>query len=281
MPGNDLLGRLVGSVMSERQAKVYLALLERGRATSSELQRDSGISQTKIYETVRFLVSRGFCREQKIGSRRVYEAVDPGAALKTEEGKLKDRIKDISSLAGDLTHLYRAVGRSATPIEYIEILNGMESIHRHYCDLVRGSSGELLGFGRPPYACNTTTKVKEQLRAYKRFLHGKGRSRWVFEVDIPENKPAVAAVQQMYDLGIDICVSASLPLKMMVFDGSTVLFAQEGSLMKPGELTMASIRNSAIANAFSALFEYFWQTSVPYEEWLKRTSAKGRSKGKS
>jgi len=281
MPENDLLGRLVGSVMSERQAKVYLALLERGRATSSELQRDSGISQTKIYETVRFLVSRGFCREQKIGRRRIYEAVDPGAALKTEEGQLKDRIKEISSLAGELTHLYRAVGRSATPIEYIEILNGTESIHRHYCDLVRGSSGELLGFGRPPYACNTTTKVKEQLRAYKRFLNGKGRSRWVFEVDIPENKPAVAAVQQMYDLGIDISVSASLPLKMMVFDGSTVLFAQEGSLMKPGELTMASIRNSAIANAFGALFEYFWQTSVPYEEWLKRTSEKGHAKGKS
>ena len=264
--------------MSERQAKVYLALVQRGRATSAELQRDSGISQTKIYETVRFLVSRGFCREQKIGSRRVYEAVDPRAALKTEEGQLKDRIKEISSLAGDLSHLYQAVDRAATPIEYIEILNGTESIHRHYCDLVRGSSGELLGFGRPPYACNTNSKVNEQLRAYKRFINGKGTSRWVFEVDIPENRAAVAAVQQMHDLGIEICISASLPLKMMVFDGSTVLFAHEGSLMKPGELTMASIRNGAIGNAFTALFEYFWQTSTPYEEWLKRTSEQSVSK---
>jgi len=270
---NDLLARLVGSVMSERQAKVYLALLQRGRATSAELQRDSGISQTKIYETVRFLVARGFCREQKIGNRRVYEAVDPEAALKSEESQLEERIKEIGSLASDLSGLHAAADKAATPIEFIEILNGTESIHRHYCDLVRGSSGELLGFGRPPYACNTNTKVREQLRAYKRFIKGKGRSRWVFEVDIPENKAAVAAVQEMYDLGIDICISASLPLKMMVFDHSTVLFAQEGSLMKPGELTMASIRNGAIANAFTALFEYFWQTSVPYEEWLKRESA--------
>jgi predicted transcriptional regulator len=276
MQENNLLARLVDSVMSERQAKVYLALLQRGRATSAELQRDSGISQTKIYETVRFLVSRGFCREQKIGNRRVYEAVDPGAALKTEEGQLKDRIKEISQLGGDLTSLYAAADESATPIEYIEILNGTESIHRHYCNLVRGSSGELLGFGRPPYACNTNTKVKEQLRAYKRFINGTGSSRWVFEVDIPENKAAVSAVQQMHDLGIEICISASLPLKMMVFDSSTVLFAQEGSLMKPGELTMASIRNGAIANAFTALFEYFWQTSVPYEEWLKRAPASGQ-----
>jgi len=277
MPENDLLGRLVNSVMSERQAKVYLALLERGRATSAELQRDSGISQTKIYETVRFLVSRGFCREQKIGKRRVYQAVDPGAAMKSEELQLKERMKEIHSLAGDLTHIYAAEDKAATPIEYIEILNGTESIHRHYCDLVRGSHGELLGFGRPPYACNTSTKVKEQLRAYKRFIAGKGRSRWVFELDIPENKMAVAAVQPMEELGIEIRVSASLPLKMMVFDGSTVLFAQEGSLMKPGELTMASIRNGAIANAFSALFEYFWQTSIPFEEWLNRTPALARA----
>lgn len=280
MPENNLLGRLVSSVMSERQAKVYLALLQRGRATSAELQRDSGISQTKIYETVRFLVSRGFCREQKIANRRVYEAVDPGAALKTEESQLKVRIREINSLAGDLARLHAAADKAATPIEYIEILNGSESIHRHYCDLVRGSSGELLGFGRPPYACNTNTKVKEQLRAYKRFINGKGTSRWVFEIDIPENKAAVAAVQQMFDLGIEISVSASLPLKMMVFDSSTVLFAQEGSLMKPGELTMASIRNGAIANAFGALFEYFWQTSIPYEEWLNREAAKERPTGK-
>jgi sugar-specific transcriptional regulator TrmB len=269
---NDLLGRLVTGVMSERQAKVYLALLQRGRATSAELQRDSGISQTKIYETVRFLVSRGFCREQKIGNRRVYEAVDPVTALKSEESQLEERIREISSLASDLSGIYAAADKAATPIEYIEILNGTESIHRHYCDLVRGSTGELLGFGRPPYACNTNSKVKEQLRAYKRFIKGKGSSRWVFELDIPENKMAVAAVEPMQDLGIDIRVSTSLPLKMMVFDASTVLFAQEGSLMKPGELTMASIRNSAIANAFTALFEYFWQTSVPFEEWLNRKS---------
>jgi len=56
----ELFQRLCDHVMSERQAKVYLALLRNGRATSAELQKASGVPQTKIYEITRQLVSQGF-----------------------------------------------------------------------------------------------------------------------------------------------------------------------------------------------------------------------------
>jgi Cd2+/Zn2+-exporting ATPase len=79
MPMNEseLLEQLVQLVMSERQAKVYLSMLRNGSCTAAELQRKAGIPQSKIYDTLEFLVSQGYCVKRQAGKKRTYETIDP------------------------------------------------------------------------------------------------------------------------------------------------------------------------------------------------------------
>ncbi len=62
LSSTHFLGRLVDLGLSERQAKVYLALLSQKNTMIADLQRSSGVPQTKVYEIVRQLVEMGLIR---------------------------------------------------------------------------------------------------------------------------------------------------------------------------------------------------------------------------
>ena len=63
--------------MSEREARVYLALLSKRTGAAADLQKISGVPQSKIYEIIGSLVRRGFCTERKAGRKRTFEVIDP------------------------------------------------------------------------------------------------------------------------------------------------------------------------------------------------------------
>ena len=62
-------------------------------------------------------------------------------------------------------------------------------------------------------------------------------------------------------------------MKMMIFDRKTVLAAQDDLLNRPGELTMSIIKQATIANAFCAMFEYFWSQSIDPRKFLEKQAS--------
>lgn len=263
----DLLNRLVGQVMSERQAKVYLALLQKGSATAAELQRSAGVPHSKIYEIVDSLVNQGYCRKRQVGNRRTFEPIDPKTAMISNIRQLKSRIEDLKTLTEHLLEIYNSTGRAAEPFEYIETLRGNEVIHQQYCQLVHNAKEEILGFGREPYAWDTSEKLKVQERELEGVLERGGISRWVFELRLPDHIPVLKYMNRLQKKGVRYRVADSLPLKMMIFDRQLLLLADERPGSIRGELTMSIIKNSTIVNAFIAHFEYIWDLAADYDQW--------------
>jgi sugar-specific transcriptional regulator TrmB len=249
---------LLGLGFSEREARVYLALLNRRHATSADLQKLSGVPQAKVYETIERLVRQGYCRERKAGRKRTFEIIDPKVTLAPGFQRLETRLQEMGQMQQEFEALFAVGGEIQEPFEYIEMLHGKESIHFHYCELVRRASHQILGFGRTPYTCETPDKVAEQTRENEAFLRRGGRSRWIYEMDEDNREWLLEGFAHLMRLGIRIRVSERLPLKMMIFDTREVLVAQQDPGAPPGSLTMAVIKQSAIANAYSALFDFFW-----------------------
>jgi sugar-specific transcriptional regulator TrmB len=256
--------------MSERQAKVYLALLLNGRATSSELQKTSGVPQSKIYEIVRQLVSLGYCTERKDGHKRTFEALDPQTALLSEFQRLETARNEISLLRDDLSKQYVLGQQDNDPIEYIEMLNGAENIHYHYCHLVSNTKSEILGFGREPYAWKTHGALLEQERHLQSVLDRGGTSRWIFQLRLPDHKLVFEYMERMQANGVAYRISDSIPIKMMVFDKQVLLLADEGPAALRGELSMSIIKHSTIVNAFLAYFEYIWDMAIDFDKWKEK-----------
>ncbi len=265
-----LLERLINHIMSERQAKVYLALLQMGSATSAELQKASGIPQTKIYEIVRQLVGKGYCRERKAGHKRTFEAIDPAVALMSNVHQLEGELETINQLKADLSKYYSQVVKQAEPLEYIDVLKGNDTIHQHYCGLVKSANEEILGFGRGPYSWKVTDKLKEQERYLADMVQRGGVSRWVFELKLPDESVILDYIENLKGRGVTYRVSNSLPVKMMIFDRHTLLIADEDPYAPRGDLTMSIIKQPTIVKAFTALFEYFWNNSIDFDAWRKK-----------
>jgi sugar-specific transcriptional regulator TrmB len=272
MTGNNLklLQSLVDIGLSEREAKVYLALLGKRRASASELQRISGIPRSKVYEVINGLAQRGYCIERKSGRNRTFEVINPSVTLDPAFNKLEERLKDSLNLRGKLINLYKSAEKIPEPVNYIEVLHGNDSIHHRYCQLVRNTHTELLGFGRKPYACDTSEKSAEQDRETEEIVKRGGAVRWIFELDLPEDEWILNDLRELNRNGQQIRIADKLPLKMMIFDMNLLLVAEEEPFVQSGKLNMSLIKQSTIVNAFYALFEFFWVHSLELATWEKK-----------
>jgi HTH-type transcriptional regulator, sugar sensing transcriptional regulator len=264
---STLLETLADLGMSEREAKVYLALLSKRCAPAASLQKLSGVPQSKIYEIIGSLVQQGFFLERKVGTKRTFEIIDPQITLAASFQKLQLRLKNSFKHRKELEKIY-GLGEAATePLEYIEVLRGNENIHHRYCALVNSTSEELLGFGRGPYACDTNDKSAAQNQEERGILHRGGIVRWVYELQLPQDTWLLEDMINLTDGGAGVRIARRLPIKMMIFDRNTLLVADEEPFAEPGELTMSIIKQKTIVNAFCALFEYFWAMATELDEW--------------
>jgi sugar-specific transcriptional regulator TrmB len=262
-----LLQSLIDIGLSEREAKTYLALLSKGSATASELQKISGIPRSKIYEVIDGLLRNGYCTEKRSGRNRTYEIIDPDVTLKDSYVKLHQRLEESYKFRDQLFDIYEESENGKEPLEYFESIHGNDSIHHRYCQLVHNTQSELLGFGRRPYACDTSEKSKEQDKESIGVIERGGIVRWVFEIELPEDEWVLKDLKNLKKEGQEIRIARKLPLKMMIFDREKILMAEEEPLFSGGELAMSVMKQRTIVNAFYALFEFFWMNSVDIDLW--------------
>ena len=277
---NPLLQDLIDIGFSEREAKVYLVLLQRKNATLTDLSKSSGVRQNRLGEVANNLVRQGFCKEKRLGRRRIYEITPPQTSLQTSLRGIESRLIRGRSLADKLEQLYSNRDDAHEPLEYVETLFGNDNIHLHFCRLVQQARREILAFVRPPFACYTPDKVEEQLHESFSFIKRGGMCRWVYELSALDSEVRIDTVQKVHERGIQVRIMENLPLKMFVFDRQEVLFAKEELITMSGELLMSSIKNQTIAEAFGSLFDFFWQQGMDFEVWKSKLQFKTKPRSR-
>ena len=91
---------LLEAGLTEREVKVYLALLELGSTTTGALTKKSSIPNCKIYETLEKLIKKGLASYVIISNIKHFQASDPDMLLNflDEKRKLvKDMIPELKS----------------------------------------------------------------------------------------------------------------------------------------------------------------------------------------
>lgn len=272
---SGLLKRLIDFGLFEREAKIYLALLHKRIASSTDLQRATGIPQTKIYEIMRKLAARGFCRIYKTGHKRRFEAIAPDEAFTVPLRLLEKKMKKAEDLLDALAKIHHSAEECTVPLEYIEILHGKESIHQYYCRLLRNAVQETLGFGRPPYSCDTDVKISEQMKENEAFLARGGTARWVYEWDSLQQDWLMKVFSTQLSKGVQIRITEKLPLKMVIFDSRTVLVTPEDPMLQSESDTIAAIQQKTVAIAYKALFDFFWNQASDVGLWLEPSRQSG------
>ena len=124
--------------LSSYEIKVYKALLIKGPQNSTDIVKNSGIPQPRVYDVVNNLARKGLIESSQIGKRRIFRAVPVKNAL-------SDRIAEMSALLDELDKVVREEAKNSrinTP--YIWLIQNTEKIIERMKELITGAKYEVI-----------------------------------------------------------------------------------------------------------------------------------------
>lgn len=261
---DDQVKRLVDSGLSEREAKLYLALIEHPGVTGSELQHLAGIPRTKVYETLHRMVERKLCLARQSGDVKRYSPVEPWLVMELRKQHMNAQIIEIERLSAELTEIYEKRDKEPVSLEYVEVLNTREQIGQRLNYLVENCHNELLVFSRLPGSIQTTKEADEAtLRSLRRIKE----VRAIYEYGNGMSQERRDRIQKWHDAGEKSRFVRHLPTKIIIFDGVRALTPVQDS-EDPSAAVSMLLTNRQLAQAFRMLFEHTWKEAIPFEEFM-------------
>lgn len=261
--------------LTERESKVYLALVDRGPSQPLEIQSVTSIQRSKIYETLHSLLQLGFIMERPVHKKKLYEAIRPDEVIQhllLQRSREIDQCQRIGQqLEQRLTSVFNASYRERSAQDYFTFMQNPAQISRVWDEMRVNAESEVLTFVKAPYIYpsgghDVEENIKPELDALHRGVH----YRAIYQADELLNDlervrqevlPCIAA-------GEEARIHPDLAIKLTVFDRriSNFGFIDEAS---PQRITSILIDNRRIAMAFAACFENYWQASSDLPETLR------------
>ncbi len=246
--------------LEETEVKVYLALLELGPSTVSEITKKAGITRTLGYVILNKLAVFGLVDEVSgKGAKKIFSAQHPRSLVqyaKNRKNQMERNLTEIEKQLPDLVSLYKFAEKPI--IRYAEGLSGMKNIYNEtleakteilsILDIEGWDMVELRSWGKEYNKERSRRKIKERIlmldtkqgREWMKYYKGSFKYtdyRWIK----PEQLPGIL------DFGGEINIYED---KVMI-----------ALLKKPNQMGIL-IGSSALANILKAMFELAWLAGV-------------------
>ena len=266
--------------LTERESKVYITLLSGRMFTATELQQAVNIPRTKIYEVLNKMVNRGICVEKKLGSNKIYEAVEPKLAMERVYARYQNDLNRKKELIVQISEVFTPIFENSksivNPLEFIDVMKDKVQIHKRYINSVRNTKREMLTFNKGPYACDNSQRLGEQEDEETRLLKRGGTTKDIYELkEFEELDWLLESVKKSLRFGQKARVVEKLPIKMLIFDDEKVMFPLEQPIDVSNELTMIYIEHKQLAEACRILFNCMWNQGKDFSEVEKYLTGNG------
>jgi HTH-type transcriptional regulator, sugar sensing transcriptional regulator len=257
-----LADRLVRLGLTGYEARAYVALTRRDRATGAELARLARLPRQRIYDVLDGLVARGFATV-RAGRPARYTAVAPKEAL---EGLLAERREELADLERDaasaverLTPTFAEGRKTSDPLDFIEVLRDPRAIGARFAELQSEVENEILVFTKPPFAIPPAENIQglELLRSRS--------ARSVYDRTIFDFPEHLEAVEQFVAAGEQARVADdALPLKLAIMDERVAMFELVDPVAGGDDLTIMVVEHPALAAVLKIAFEAVWANAVEF-----------------
>ena len=258
----SLVDQLTRLGLTSYEARAYVALTSRGRATAAEIARLAGLPRQRIYDVVETLVGRGFAIARP-GRPLLYSAVAPSEAVARLLEERRSHLSQLEREAQDaierLTPRFSAGRGETDPLDYIEVLREPGAIAARFAELQSGVEREILVFTKPPYATPPAENV-EGLRLLESHV-----ARSVYERSIFDQPEHVEAVRRFIASGEQARVVDRLPIKLAVIDDRIAVFQMQDPVAGEEGLTIMVVEHPSLAELLKVAFEAVWKNATEFE----------------
>jgi sugar-specific transcriptional regulator TrmB len=241
------------------EARSYLVLVGHPRFKALELAARAHVPRQKVYEVLDSLVEKGFAQVVQ-EKTKLFSAVEPSLAIpgylqrrsRQLQQELTEQTRLAAGLVEDLNSAYSEGQEGRGTLDYLKIVSDQTQTAAQYRRMLAEANEEYLEFSRPPYAVDPfDEELVRQARARGvrcRLLREAGSIE-------PEHRSRLEAYIQD---GVEVRISASVPLKMALFDGRQGLIALLDPVITKPTWTSLVFDHPGLGEALRGLFESRW-----------------------
>lgn len=231
--------------LSKNESKIYLFLLKHGESTSGPIIKETGIVNSRVYESLNSLLKKGLVSYTVQRSGKYFRAAEPARLVDEAE----ERMKKIESLLPQLEDM-RGEEKRETKTAVYEGFDGFKTAFKKIIDdCPRNGTINIMGFSEQEFASESlrvfisnmnlkSEKKKQKLRILmdKAAKESLGKDR---------EKEKYSEIRYMPEGYLS-------PAAMDIFEDYVYIFLWEE---KP---FVFMIRNKRIAESFKKYFEFLW-----------------------
>lgn len=129
--------------LTEYEARTYLALVGRDKATVKEIRELAKIPYSREYDVLEALERRGYVVVQP-GRPRLYMAVHPGEILSRELETLSGAASELIEV---LSPIYESSSGGGSMQDFIWMIKGRKNVYERLLEMLKGSEEEVLFMG--------------------------------------------------------------------------------------------------------------------------------------
>ncbi|MFH1456962.1 MAG: helix-turn-helix domain-containing protein [Patescibacteria group bacterium] len=258
---NLLLEKIESLGLQHNEALVYLALLELGRGTVSQISKVAHLNRTTGYDILERLSLYGIANRLVSGKKKIYITEPPSRLktyLQTKKNIAERNLEKVDDFLPDLQSLYKTDLKPS--IKFFEGFEGIDNIYKHtlgakstiysILDLDQYLP-DLDEFGKEHIAARTRLKIKEKA------LVRKTNTAVDYYKDVYSGSAEKKKMTEYRWLEHEFPFSPAA--EIMIYDDIVI-----GVLFKPGEKSAFEIKSQSYANSLKVLFEIVWEQSKPF-----------------
>lgn len=260
-----MIDLIANSGLAEKEAKVYLALLELGPSLVTEISAKAGINRTSAYDVLERLVKYNLVTYASgVGVKKRYSAMPPHNLvlfLENQQKRSEKRLAELKEKLPELKMLYREPHKPS-----IKFFNGLEGVKAIYAETLK-STTEILSIG------DCEQWDTPELSAWgKEYNRKRAQNRIHERLLIPEASPKTIHWFNPYPATLKYTQYKILPKNIInyIFDGEINIYEDKVVIVllkKPNHLGIM-ITSADLVKMLKSLFEMAWLASG--EEYPKK-----------
>ena len=235
---------------SEKEIKVYLALLKNGSSSVRTLAKNSGINRGTTYDILKSLKESGLVSYYHKDTKQFFAAEDPSALNKTLEQKienLKEVKQNLIHIIPELKSLFNKTGDKPV-VKYYEGFSGVKVVLSDVLETAESSAEKM-------YYVFSSSAIKEYLykgKAFPNFTKERVRRKIKVRAIGVGHKGTVAELSERKSLH----AKKSSPTYILIYPGKVAMISVNSS-KQPLALI---IEDEALFKTQQQLFNFIWES---------------------
>jgi DNA-binding CsgD family transcriptional regulator len=244
--------------LTAEEESVYLALLELPPVTIGDAcQAYGSLNRAELRVVLDVLTDKGLLTQVSQRPRR-YAPVAPETALEVHLRQREEELRRARAGLASLSERYRVVPRQSGTGDLTEILTGKRHILQYWLTSLGSATNQVRMLSGPPLEADSPDPDPAELEVLGRGVP----VRVVYDEAGMCNPAALTRRRTGVAAGEQARVAGQVPVHLLLVDDRLALMPLgQGRLCGGG---MLAVRQDALLDALSALFEIVWDNALPF-----------------